>query len=90
MWHFVLHFKIHEQSIWHFRLFNPDTSIFFLQKWERRSVLGSSGQQLKHLTHNLCLDSSSLSSGQTLSAEVCDQSVPGQRWKFNVNSGSIP
>lgn len=61
-----------------------------LQKWERRSVLGSSGQQLKHLTHNLCLDSSSLTSGQTLSAEVCDQSVPGQRWKFNVNSGSIP
>lgn len=62
---------------------------FLLQKWERRStasVSSSNGHQLKHMTYNLCIDSTSVTSGQTLTAEVCDQSVPGQRWKFSLNS----
>ena len=59
---------------------------YFLQKWERKSVNGANGQQLKHMTYNICIDSTSLASGQTLAAEVCDQSVPGQRWKFTLNS----
>jgi len=57
-----------------------------LQKWERRTVQGANGQQLKHMTYNICIDSTSLTSGQELAAEVCDQSVPGQRWKFTLNS----
>ena len=60
--------------------------IFVFQKWERRTVQGANGQQLKHMTYNICIDSTSLTSGQELAAEVCDQSVPGQRWKFTLNS----
>lgn len=58
-----------------------------LQKWERNSSsskLGN-GHQLKHLTHNLCIDST-WSTSKGLTAESCDKNSQAQKWKFTLNS----
>ena len=65
-------------------LANHDLFFWPLQKWERRST--GHGQQLKHMTHNLCIDSTSVNSGQNLRVDVCDSSVSAQKWRFTLNS----